>query len=96
MTLAIQFLDQLKPEVTSAILGNVGTHISFRVGHTDAQILAPDFDIHTRMLTDQSPFHARMKCDLNLHSLATVPFEPGTTNRTESIITQSRRRFSRS
>ena len=43
MTLAHQFLSQLAPQVCDAILGNVGTTISFRVGPSDAEILEKEF-----------------------------------------------------
>lgn len=38
-----QYLEQLDEQVRSAIFGNVGTLISFRVGNTDAEILAKEF-----------------------------------------------------
>ena len=41
--MANQFLDQLHDKTRSAILGNCGTIISFRVGATDAEILAKEF-----------------------------------------------------
>ena len=96
VTLANQYLDQLKSEVTSAILGNVGTLIAFRVGNSDAEILAPDFDIHPRQLTDQRPFQAWMKTDLQAYPLATTAFDPPVRDRTDAIMRQSQRRFSRS
>jgi type IV secretory pathway TraG/TraD family ATPase VirD4 len=37
LTLAHQYLDQLEPDIRSAVLGNVGTIISFRLGAFDAQ-----------------------------------------------------------
>ena len=43
LILANQYLDQLDPEIRHAILGNVGTLVSFRVGPTDARILAQEF-----------------------------------------------------
>lgn len=43
LILAHQHLDQLVPEVRSAIFGNVGTLISFRLGHPDAKKLAEEF-----------------------------------------------------
>ena len=43
LILAHQYLSQLDPQVTDAILGNVGTVISFRLGVTDAEILAKEF-----------------------------------------------------
>lgn len=38
-----QFIDQLPEDLQKAILGNVGTLISFRVGTKDAKILAEEF-----------------------------------------------------
>jgi len=38
-----QYLDQLKPDIRSAIFGNVGTLISFRVGNEDAEYLSKEF-----------------------------------------------------
>lgn len=41
--LANQFLDQLHENIRAAILGNCGTLISFRIGATDAEIVAKEF-----------------------------------------------------
>lgn len=38
-----QFLDQLSEDVRSAILGNVGTIICFRLGTADAEVMAKEF-----------------------------------------------------
>src|SRR5262249_35841581 len=43
LILAHQFLSQLEIPVRDAILGNVGTMISFRLGLTDAEILEKEF-----------------------------------------------------
>jgi hypothetical protein len=43
LTLAHQYLSQLDLEVRDAILGNVGTVISFPLGVPDAEILAREF-----------------------------------------------------
>jgi Type IV secretion-system coupling protein DNA-binding domain len=43
LTLAHQYLTQLDLQVRDAILGNVGTIISFRVGMEDAEILVKEF-----------------------------------------------------
>ena len=40
MILAHQYIHQLDKEVQQAIVGNVGTKISFRIGHDDARIIA--------------------------------------------------------
>jgi len=49
LTLAHQHLDQLEPEIRNAVLGNVATLISFRVGAEDAPLIAremqPVFDV---------------------------------------------------
>ena len=39
-----QYIDQLHPDIRKAILGNVGTVISFRIGANDAEILKPEFN----------------------------------------------------
>ncbi|WP_291122302.1 type IV secretory system conjugative DNA transfer family protein [Flavobacterium sp. UBA6046] len=38
-----QYLDQLPEEVRSAVLGNVGTIITFRLGTADAKVMAEEF-----------------------------------------------------
>jgi energy-coupling factor transporter ATP-binding protein EcfA2 len=43
MTLANQHLHQLEPDIRSAVLGNAGTLVSFRVGAEDAPYLAREF-----------------------------------------------------
>lgn len=44
LVLAHQHLYQLEPEVRHAVLGNVGTLISFRLGPEDARIIAREFE----------------------------------------------------
>jgi hypothetical protein len=43
MVLANQYLDQTRPEVRDAVFGNVGSIIAFRVGESDAAVLAREF-----------------------------------------------------
>jgi hypothetical protein len=43
MVLAHQYLSQLDEQIRDAVLGNVGSLISFRVGMSDAEILAKEF-----------------------------------------------------
>ena len=58
-TLVNQFLDQVAPVVRSAVLGNAGSLVVFRVGSTDAKILAPELHpMEAGGLTDQLPFTA--------------------------------------
>jgi type IV secretory pathway TraG/TraD family ATPase VirD4 len=42
--LAHQYVEQLQEEVRTAIFGNVGTLISFRVGANDAEYLSQEFE----------------------------------------------------
>src|SRR5882724_107604 len=42
-TVAAQYLQQLEPDIRYAVMGNVGTLISFRVGVEDATYLAKEF-----------------------------------------------------
>lgn len=44
LILANQFISQIKDErIVQSVFGNVGTLISFRIGHEDAEIIAPHF-----------------------------------------------------
>ena len=42
--LAHQYLHQLDPDIRHAVLGNVGTLISFRLGAEDANFIAREFE----------------------------------------------------
>ena len=44
LTVAHQYLDQLDDPVRSAVFGNVGSYVSFRVSQRDAEILAREID----------------------------------------------------
>src|SRR5271155_2607817 len=57
--LANQYTDQLSHAVRSAVIGNAGTLIVFRVGSTDSELLAPEFPPREAgALPDQEPFPA--------------------------------------
>jgi hypothetical protein len=43
LILSHQYLDQVKPEILKAVIGNVGSLVAFRVGHTDAEALEKAF-----------------------------------------------------
>jgi hypothetical protein len=43
LTMAHQYLTQLKPDVRDAVIGNAGTLISFRLGGHDAPVIAREF-----------------------------------------------------
>jgi hypothetical protein len=43
LTLSHQYLDQLKPVILDAVMGNVGSMVAFRVGYADAEVLEKAF-----------------------------------------------------
>lgn len=43
LVLSHQYMDQLTAKVRASIFGNIGTMISFRIGHTDAEIMEREF-----------------------------------------------------
>ncbi len=45
-TIAHQYLQQLSPEIRHAVLGNIGTIISFRIGAEDAPYISREFHSH--------------------------------------------------
>jgi hypothetical protein len=70
LTLANQHLAQLEPEIRSAVLGNAGTLIVFRIGAEDAMVISrefiptflpedlislPNFTIYLKLLIDRGP-----------------------------------------
>jgi type IV secretory pathway TraG/TraD family ATPase VirD4 len=70
MTLAHQYMEQLDPDIKSAVLGNIGTLISFRIGTQDAMLMAkemypeidvedfinmPNYHIYLKLMIDGKP-----------------------------------------
>lgn len=74
MTLSNQFLTQIEPPVRDAILGNVGTIICFRIGVSDAEILAPEFapEINAIDLLNLPNYHVYLK--MMVDGTVTKPF----------------------
>jgi DNA helicase HerA-like ATPase len=63
LVLAHQYLAQLDRPIREAILGNAGTIISFRIGASDAEILAPEFapEFSASDFTNLPNFHIYLK-----------------------------------
>lgn len=59
--LASQYLDQADETVRSALFGNVGTSIVFRVGVLDAPLLAKELHTAERVLLDQANHQATVR-----------------------------------
>jgi len=102
LCLCHQFLDQISREIQKAILGNVGTLISFRLGSQDAQELEIEFAPEFRAvdLENIGPYQIYLK--LAVDGLTSRPFSartfpptaihPNEKNR-ENIIKTSRQKY---
>jgi hypothetical protein len=94
--LANQYTDQLPPAVRSAVIGNAGTLVVFRVGSRDSDLLAPEFrPMDSGALADQEPYTAWLRRGNGRDRIFVAPklYEPlGTA---EAIKFQSRQRFGR-
>ena len=103
LALSHQYIDQLSLPVRQAVFGNVGTLISFRVGHTDAEVLRGEFgpEFQAQQLVDLDRFELAVKLLENgtnqqpfrARSLAPVENPVG---RREKLIARSRERFAKS
>ncbi len=103
LTMAHQYMEQLDETVLAAVIGNVGTLVTFRVGSTDAEILAKEFAptfIETD-LVNLTKFQIYLK--LMIDGVASQPFSANTlspinisTHSTEKVIKVSRERYATS
>jgi hypothetical protein len=78
MILANQYLTQLKPEIQQAVLGNVGTLISFRLGVKDAAYMAKEFHpkIEDTDIINLPNYHIYLK--LMIDGMPSMPFSAET------------------
>jgi hypothetical protein len=95
--LANQYTDQLAPSVRSAVLGNSGAIMVFRVSGADAELLASEFHpLPTSELVDQSPFTAWVRRGIGHVPVEIMPRLYHPQQRLRIIRGQSRRNFGRS
>jgi len=95
--LANQFADQLSNAVRSAVIGNAGTLIVFRVGSRDAELLAPEFrPMDVGGLADQEPFTAWLRRGIGHDRIFVEPHLYDPLGTAALIREQSRQRFARS
>ena len=103
LTMAHQYMEQLDETVLAAVIGNVGTLVTFRVGSTDAEILAKEFAptfIETD-LVNLTKFQIYLK--LMIDGVASQPFSANTlspinlaTGSAEKVVKVSRERYATS
>jgi hypothetical protein len=100
LTLAHQYLEQVRPEIRQAVFGNVGSLIAFRVGQTDAELLEREFS-HTypaARFTGLDNHHVLAKLMLNGATYEpfagrTLPSGGTRHGRRETILRRSREKY---
>jgi len=100
LIMAHQYMEQLDEKVLAAVIGNVGTMVTFRVGSSDAEILAKEF-IPTFIeedLVNLPKYHIYLK--LMIDGVASRPFSALTlppigspTGSREKVVRVSRERY---
>lgn len=84
LTLANQYLTQLKPEIQDAVLGNVGSLLAFRLSQQDAEQVAPSLGLTEQDLTNLAPFKAYAKLLKNSEPQALFRFDTQIPNLTQN------------
>ena len=101
LCLSHQFITQISDTLRSAVLGNAGTLVAFRIGAEDAKVIAPELDIpNPVVLSDTSNFHAwvtytRNGIPSNARLISTLPPWSGETGSLTKVIARSRSRYTR-
>ena len=94
--LANQYTDQLPLTVRSAVIGNAGSLVVFRVGSGDARLLAPEFrPMDGGALADQEPFTAWLRRGIGQDRILAEPKLYQSLGTREAVVSQSRQRFGR-
>src|SRR6185295_16225721 len=95
-----QYIDQLHEKIRSAIFGNVGTIISFRIGATDAEHLAkefhPEFDEADFVHLPRYSMYLKLMIDgatSRPFSAVTFPPQLQTKSLKEQVIAISRKKY---
>ncbi len=100
LVMAHQYMEQLDETVLAAVVGNVGTMVAFRVGSTDAEILAKEFapTFVEEDLINLPKYHVYLK--LMIDGVASRPFSALTmppigspTASAERVVRVSRERY---
>ena len=78
LILANQYLHQLDPDIRYAVLGNVGTLISFRLGPKDAPFIAKEFDPKFRSIDLMNLPNYQIYLKLMIDGTPSKPFSANT------------------
>lgn len=101
LIMAHQYMEQLDEAVLAAVIGNVGTTVTFRVGSTDAEMLAKEFVpvFEEPDLINLARYNIYLK--LMIDGVSSRPFSANTlppigsrTNSVNKVIMVSRERYS--
>jgi hypothetical protein len=102
LTVANQYMAQLDEEIQDAILGNVGTLMTFVVGAQDAQVLDKEFgkDFDVDDLVSLGKYQILMKMSINDRTsnpfyATTLPLPSCVNKNYEKIVKMSRSQFGR-
>ncbi|MFZ2038537.1 MAG: type IV secretion system DNA-binding domain-containing protein [Minisyncoccia bacterium] len=103
LTVANQYIEQMTEEVRSAVIGNVGSMILFRIGSTDAIILEKEFDPEFTPEDMVNLGFAQCYLKLMIDGVTSRPFSATTlppivqpqVNYKNDVIEWSRRQFSK-
>jgi hypothetical protein len=94
--LANQYTDQLPHPVRSAVIGNAGSLVVFRVGSRDAELLASEFrPMDAGALADQEPYTVWLRRGIGRDRIFARPQQYEPLGTAEAIRVQSRQRFGR-
>lgn len=78
LTVANQYMDQMTDEVRAAVIGNVGSIVTFRVGSTDAEILEKEFTPYFTAEDLVSLGFAQIYLKLMIDGIGSQPFSATT------------------
>ncbi len=95
-----QYIDQLKEEIRTAIFGNVGTIISFRIGANDASVISqeflPTFNEHDLVNLPRYCMYLKLMIDgatSQPFSAVSIPLKEKTHSFKDEVITRSRKKY---
>lgn len=102
MTMAHQFISQLRQNIRDAVFGNVGTMAVFRIGPDDADVLAKQYygAVEPKDMLKVKNFHAYLKLLANNSpvypfTIETFPFVSGDLMTADALRQMSYQRFGR-